>query len=55
MDPLIIAKLAELAARAKVAAIKAERGQYWDGELSQEMASLSNLAREIAEIGNKYG
>lgn len=50
MDDLIKAKLAELAAIAQVAKVKAEQGRHWEGELKQELNRISNLAREIVQL-----
>lgn len=49
MDALIKAKLAEIAALAEQARIKAERNQHWEGELSDECNRIANLAREVAQ------
>lgn len=55
MDPLIMARLAELAALAEVTRIKAERGQHWDRELSGECFRIASLAKEIAEAARREG
>ncbi len=49
LDPLIKAKLAELAARAEVTKIKAERSQHWEGELRAEVDKIAALAKEISQ------
>jgi len=49
---LLVAKLAELAAAAKVTLIKCESNKHWDGELEQECARLSGLASEICRMAS---
>lgn len=52
-NAMLLAKLAELAAAAKVTQLKAEAGQHWDDELSQECYRLATLARECAELARR--
>lgn len=55
MDPLLKAKLAQLAAMAEVTKEKAEQGKHWDRELSGECFKIAALAREIAEQARSEG
>lgn len=48
-DPMIAARLAELAVLAEVAKLKYERGQHWERELKAEVAAIANKARELLE------
>lgn len=49
IDPLILAKLAELAAKAQVTMLKAQRGQHWEGDLQKELSQIASIAKELAE------
>lgn len=55
MDALVKAKLAELAAITEVMRIKADKDQYWEGELSQALSRVANLTRELLNTVNSQG
>ena len=54
MDALLKAKLAELAAAATVANLKAERNQFFDNrEMVEELSRLSRMANDLVASAKK--
>lgn len=55
MNPLTPAKLAQLAAQTQLALVKAQQNKHWPGELHQELAEITNLARDLLNsVANEH-
>lgn len=53
VDQMLLAKLAELEAAAKVTRLKLEGGKHWERELSQECCRLASIASECARLASQ--
>lgn len=49
-EAIVKAKLAELAAKAEVTKLKAEKNQHWEGELHREIILIRVLAQELERM-----